>query len=357
MANNIDNGGGNATISINKSTNIPSLSDINHDCKYKQCDSERMESFNKRELLEGLKIHMTDDEAWTLIEQQDRVVEPKISIKIRVKNYFKNCLKSDIIKLARNIIQGFFPDDCTCIICGVEIPRGSKYGLCEKHMRRLPLNNGKICVRCGKSTENEAIYCDECQNHHRFFDIARGSLEYTGDATRIVALLKFHNRKWLAKYIAEMMADTYIDNVFDADIIVPAPLSTERMAERGYNQSLEIAKCLSERLSIPIAHDTVIKHKNTKRQSELTGRERHSNVKGAYSLNNRAIVKGKKVVIIDDILTTGSTASEIARQLKIAGATDVYVLVFASAINKITSENLADFDILDDLDMEDEYGY
>ena len=351
MSNKLDNSDVNTTISTDNSINTPSLSEINHDCNDTQLDIDRMKSFRKRELLERLKSHMTEDEAWTVIEQQDRVIKPKRSVKTRVSNYLKNSFKADVIKFIKSIGQGFFPDDCTCIICGIEIPRGSKYGLCDKHMSRLPLNDGKICVRCGKPTENEAIYCNECQNHHRYFDVARGSLEYTGDATRIVAWLKFHNCKWLAKYMAEMMADTYITNVFDADIIVPAPLSSERMAERGYNQSLEIAKCLSEILSIPIARDTVIKHKNIARQSELSGRERHANVKGAYSLGNRKIVKGKKVVIIDDILTTGSTASEIARQLKIAGATDVYVLVFASARYKITGENLSDYEVIDNLDM------
>ena len=331
-----------------KSTNLSASIIVDQN----QNDTNSTSQRQRRLMTDRLKEHMSVDEADELISICESGDINKLPIKDRLMTYFKCNFKSDVINSYKNFVQGIFPDDCNCIICDKEIPRGSKYGLCEKHMRLTPFNDGKICIRCGKPTENESVYCNQCQNNHRYFDLARSSVVYEGDCATLVAKLKFNSCKWLAKYIAVMMADTYTANVLDADVIIPTPISKERLAERGYNQSLEIAKHLSGILGLEIANNTVIKYKDNLRQSDLSGRQRHDNVKGVYRLKDRSAVKGKKVVIIDDILTTGSTASEIARQLKIAGATTVYVLVFASAKYKVTGENLSDYEIMDLLPVE-----
>ena len=316
-------------------------------------DKESIERFNRKLTLAKLKSHMTEDEAEELIRRHDSGVLDKVSLKERAKSYFKNNFKKDLNTFSKNFLQGLFPDDCNCIICKKEIPRGSKFGLCEKHLLTMPFNDGKICIRCGTPCESESVYCNECQNNHRYFDVARSSVEYVGDCVMLTSKLKFHNCKWIAKYMASMMAETYNANVFDADIIVPTPISKERLAERGYNQSLEIAKSLANVLNLDIAPNTVVKSKHNARQSDLTSRQRRDNVKGVYSLADRAAVKGKKVVIVDDIMTTGSTASEVAKQLKIAGATDVYVIVFASSRSKHKGENFSEFEVIDT--FEDKY--
>ncbi len=316
-------------------------------------NSEASIRHSKITKVEELLSSMTEAEAIALIEKCEKENIPKQKLNIRISEYFKNSFISDVKRGCKSFVQGIFPDDCNCIICNKEIPRASKYGLCKTHMELMPFNDRKICLTCGMPMENEAKYCLNCMHNHRSFDIARSSTVYTGYPAKLVALLKFHNCKWLAKYFAEIMADTYILNAYDADIIVPAPLSKERQKERGYNQSLAIAKCLSNRLNLPIAANTVIKHKHVEQQSKLTGRERHDNVKGAYSLLDKLPVKGKKVVIVDDILTTGSTANEIARQLKIAGATDVYVIVFATPKFNVPVEQLSNYEIIDTANLGD----
>lgn len=237
-----------------------------------------------------------------------------------------------------------YPDDCNCIVCDKEIPRGNKYCMCEDCFKTFPFNNGKICVRCGAPIDNEANYCLECQNNTKSFDFARSSLVYEKVAQRLILNMKFHNQRWLAKYFAEMLFDTYVGNKLDAEVIVAVPISNEREKERGYNQSLLVARYLSNKLGLPLVTDAVIKIKDNKRQAKLNSRERHENVLGAYKTQNKEGVKGKKVLLLDDILTTGSTMSEVARKLKIAGASAVYGLAIASPHYKVPSEkNEEDF--------------
>lgn len=234
-----------------------------------------------------------------------------------------------------------FPDDCRCIVCDKEIPKGSKYCMCEDCTRDFPFNNGRICVRCGVPVGTEACYCLECQNHNKNFDFVRSSLKYEGVAKRLLIQFKFYGKRWLAKYFGEMLTETYLQNVIDAQVIVPVPISYEREKSRGYNQSMLLAKALSRKLGLPIVSDVLIKIKDNRQQSALSISERRENVVGTYGIFNRDRVKGKKVLVVDDILTTGSTISEVARQLKIAGATNVYGLVVASPKYILQIENNA----------------
>lgn len=234
-----------------------------------------------------------------------------------------------------------FPDDCRCIVCDKEIPKDSKYCMCEDCTRDFPFNNGRICVSCGAPIRTESCYCLECQNHNKDFDFVRSSLKYEGVAKRLLIQFKFYGKRWLAKYLGEMLTETYLENVIDAQVIVPVPISYEREKSRGYNQSMLLAKVLSRKLGLPIVSDVLIKIKDNRQQSALSVSERRENVVGTYGIFNRDRVKGKKVLVVDDILTTGSTISEVARQLKIAGATNVYGLVVASPKYILQMENNA----------------
>lgn len=237
------------------------------------------------------------------------------------------------------------PDDCNCIVCGNEVPQGQKFPLCEECEKDFPFNNGKICVRCGSPMDNEAYFCLECQNNIKSFDFARSSLKYEDKVRKLILDMKFHNNRWIEKYFARLLADTYKENKMDAEVIVPVPISKEREAERGFNQSYLIAKHLAKILNLPLENNAIVKVKNNERQMRLTVQERRKNVVGAYKIMDRAAVKGKKVVVIDDILTTGSTMSEVARQLKIAGASAVYGLVVASPQYKAPSEEFVEQDL------------
>lgn len=247
-------------------------------------------------------------------------------------------------KFFQKILDALYPDDCNCIVCDSEIPRGSRYVLCDECREKLPYNKGRICLRCGKVMENQAKFCLECQNHHKDFDIARSSLIYENEVIKLVHGLKFHNKKWLSKYMARFMVDTYNENALDADLIVPVPISNERFRERGYNQSMLLASFIAKEIDIKVYENIIVKTKNNLRQSELSSKERRENVKGCYKVIDKSKIKDKKVLVVDDLLTTGSTASEIAKKLKSAGAKCVYVLAFSSPREKVYTEKYDDFE-------------
>lgn len=262
---------------------------------------------------------------------------------------FKQKLVKFFDKFKTILCDAIYPDNLRCIVCEKEIPAGSKYCMCEECFKTFPFNNGRICVRCGAPINNEALYCLECQNYTRGFDFARSSLNYTGDAKRLVLGLKFKNNRWIAKYFAQMLYDTYMENALDAEIVIPVPISYKREKQRGFNQSYLLAKPLAEKLGLPLHKDIIIKTKDNKQQAKLGLSERRKNVVGAYEIARREFVKGKKVLLVDDILTTGSTMSEVARRLKIAGATAVYGLAVASPEYIVPCENnedITDFELI-----------
>ena len=269
-------------------------------------------------------------------------IKNKVSNKnINIQNStFKDKCKLVFVKLKNLLTSSIYPDNCNCIICDKEIPIGSKYGLCDYCYNKLPFNKQMYCVKCGVPIENEATYCLMCQNNGRHFDFVRSCFVYANEIKKLILNLKFHNCKWLAKYFADMLFDCY--NLYDlnAELIIPVPISKEREKQRGYNQTMMFAKPLAEKLNIPIATDTILKVKDVSPQTKLSGKQRHENVKGAYKVFNTTSVKGKRVLIIDEILTTGSTMDEVAKQLKIAGASAVYGLVLASPKYKLLTDNL-----------------
>lgn len=275
---------------------------------------------------------------WNKTKEKSEKTSQKSALNLKKS---KNTEMFERIKQA--LLDAIFPDDCNCIVCGKEIARGHKYCMCEDCIKTFPFNNGRICVRCGAPMDNEANYCLECQNHPKNFDFARSSLVYEGEAQRLVLNMKFHNKRWLAKYFAEMLCDTYSENKLDAEVIVPVPISSERLKERGYNQSELVAKWLAKMLDLPLVTDAIVKFKDNKRQSNLSVSQRRDNVLGAYKIVNRESVKGLRVLLVDDILTTGSTMSEVSRKLKIAGAKAVYGMAIASPQYKVPCEDKEDF--------------
>ena len=145
-------------------------------------------------------------------------------------------------------------------------------------------------------------------------------------------MFKFHNKKYfryfLAKSIADILDKTCIKNI---DFIVPVPISIKRYFERGYNQSFLIAKNISKYLNIPVLKYCLVKVKHNKRQSELLNKQRVLNVKNVYKVYNSKLIKGKCVLLIDDIYTTGSTVNECSRVLKEAGVNKIIVATVAKA--------------------------
>lgn len=218
--------------------------------------------------------------------------------------------------ILRKILDTLFVDKYNCIICDAELKKESRYGICDRCMAELPFNDNRICLKCGKVIFDEADYCITCENNELEFDIARSALIYKDDVRKLVYKLKFAGRKYIVKYIVNFYVDTYIKYGYNADVIVSVPISAKTEKKRGYNQSDIIARALAERLRLPYIEDAVSKIKDVAAQESLSGKERMDNVKGVYKIENREAIRGKNVLLIDDVLTTGATASAVSHELK-----------------------------------------
>ncbi len=141
--------------------------------------------------------------------------------------------------------------------------------------------------------------------------------------------LKFNSRLALARSLGILMADWLQEHIGDPpDCIIPVPLHAARLRERGFNQSLELARPIARRLHLPLDTHRCRRLRNTPPQADLTARHRHSNIKGAFGVTEK--ISGH-IAIIDDVMTTGSTAQEMSRILLDAGAAEVEVWVCARA--------------------------
>lgn len=242
-----------------------------------------------------------------------------------------------IKKFFSNMLSEIFVDKYNCIVCDEELREPSKYGLCPSCFEKIRFIQDDICKKCGRLQLNEADYCLTCQAHKRHFDFARSCAVYDDAAKEIVRGLKFGGKKYYAKYIANYLLERY-QRDFDGaqiDTVVCVPLTKKRKAARGYNQSLEIAKRFCEMAELPCCGDALVKVRDTQEQAKLSGEERENNLDGAFEVKSKDIVNNKSVLLVDDVMTTGSTASEIAKVLKNAGAKAVYLLTFASTKFKV----------------------
>lgn len=248
--------------------------------------------------------------------------------KIKIREFFD--------KIASEI----FVDKYNCIVCDIELRKQSKYGLCDECKSKLTFIKDNVCKKCGRLQHDEADYCLTCQEHKREFDFARSCAVYDDVAKEIVRGIKFGGKKYFAKYMANFLVDRYKDTFENVsiDVVVPVPLTKKKKIERGYNQSWEIAKEFAKAVDLTADDSVAVKIKETQEQARLSGKEREDNIKGAFEVKNLEIIKDKSVLIIDDVMTTGSTASEIARILKKAKAKHVYLLTFASTKYKVEED-------------------
>jgi ComF family protein len=166
------------------------------------------------------------------------------------------------------------------------------------------------------------------------FGRARAAVSYDGVARRMVQGLKYSDRTDLAPWMARWMARAGAELLADADVIVPVPLHRRRFLWRRFNQSAELARALARRADKPFEPTALIRVKITRQQVGLGLRERQDNVRGAFQVPPEADIKvrGRNVLIVDDVYTTGATVSAAARGLKRGGAVSVDVLTFARVL-------------------------
>jgi len=231
------------------------------------------------------------------------------------------------MNIFKAILDLVFPPHC--IFCDSIIDFRKEYHICDKCKDSMPLPEGNRCRICYRRTWGEYINdtCMMCKAEKSYFSKLTSVYSYEGLVRGCVLRLKFHKRTDLAPTIGKLMADK-LDNRTDAEVIVPVPISKQRLRERGYNQSELFSKELSRRLNIPLQNKVLLKIKDTDPQSRMKLSQRCDNIKGAYKVVSDDI-KGKRVLLTDDVTTSRSTLNECARMLTKAGAASVECITFA----------------------------
>lgn len=219
--------------------------------------------------------------------------------------------------------QAVFPDNFTCDICGREIFDGGR--LCDKCKKTVEFNEGAVCPLCGRRTSYDFL-CLECKAEAPLFDKARSAIVYDGGGKVLVQRFK-NGSPYLKKYFAELMAEKCAD--FEgAECLLFVPMTARAKRRRGYNQSELLANSLSKLTHLPVI-DAITKTKETPQQKSLFKRDREDNLKGCFKVDGEKI-KGKRLILVDDVLTTGATANTLCALLKKHGADKVYFLSVAS---------------------------
>lgn len=215
-----------------------------------------------------------------------------------------------------------------CVVC-----RNADDGyLCQKCIDKIALIEPPLCNKCGKPSQ-ESI-CDECRQHDYAFVCARSAAIFDGPLRDAIHSLKYRNNEVVADPLAQIMADAFVGTRLarSTDILVPVPIHSSRMLQRGFNQSEVLARILASHINKPIEAKVLRKSRKTKHQVDLPHDERSINVRGSFDVINAEKISNKRVLLIDDVFTTGSTLNEAARVLLDAGAAEVRAYTLARSI-------------------------
>lgn len=226
------------------------------------------------------------------------------------------------------ILDLLFPRRCP--VCGqIVMPKGSL--ICPGCVKKLSWVRGPVCKCCGKGIISGTMeYCPDCAAHPRSFSHGMALFNYNEISAPSLAMVKYHDRREYLDFYAEAAYRRYAKTIarLSPDLIIPVPVHKSRLKKRGFNQAEEFGKRLSGYLGIPVSSEFLVRPKKTAPQKDLGPALRLKNLEQAFFC--KKLPSGvKKVLLIDDIYTTGSTAEACARALKKAGAGQVYLLVIA----------------------------
>lgn len=217
--------------------------------------------------------------------------------------------------------------------CGCSRPAMLRY-LCWDCWSRVQLIAPPFCTLCGDPVAGDIDHdfrCYCCNESRPHFERARSLARYDGVMRDMICEFKYNNALWLAADLAELLQSSLEAEYegLEFDIITCVPLHLAKRRARGYNQSAILARALSKRIEGFFWPRALLRNRPTSTQTNLTATERISNIRGAFEARSQRWLEGKKVLLIDDVMTTGATVNECASVLKEAGCSGVYVATLA----------------------------
>lgn len=214
-----------------------------------------------------------------------------------------------------------------CPVCGEIVTQKGKL-ICVECKQKLVYIKNPRCKKCGKPLEfAKEEYCRDCRRRKHYFEEGRAVWVYSKEMRSSVYRFKYDNKREYADFYAEELVRIYGNwmKSLQIDAIVPVPLHEKRKRSRGFNQAEVLAWLIGKKLNLPVMPEIMVRQKNTVAQKELNDKERQENVKNAFKIVCNE-VKLKRVLLVDDIYTTGSTIDAAAKALKDKGIEKVYYI-------------------------------
>ena len=227
--------------------------------------------------------------------------------------FLNNCLRGSLVVVPQ-----------TCLLCGA---KSANEKLCAECDHDLPRLIGPRCPRCALPTDGNL--CGGCLRTPPAFNNSVAALVYTFPVDALIQSLKYHRNLAVTEILAQALIHA-IPTENKPDLLLPVPLTQERQRERGFNQAHEIAKILARRFDMPEIAKACSRVRNAPSQTSLPWNQREKNIRGAFVCDGN--FRGKRVAVVDDVMTTGATLNELAKTLLKQGADEVVAWVVARTL-------------------------
>jgi ComF family protein len=227
-----------------------------------------------------------------------------------------------------------------CLNCRMAV--AEPQSVCAQCWNALRFLSAPQCIQCGIPFPHDlgqGVKCAACIGRPPSFDKARSALAYDDASRDLILGFKHADRLEPVPLFARWMVNTCTDAIADADLLVPVPLHWRRLVARRYNQAAELAHAIGARTRTPVEPGLLVRKKRTRSQGEMvSARERMKNVAGAFAVPEtlRTRLAGKKVTVVDDVLTTGATLSACAKTLLRHGAASVSLVTLARVVRPLS---------------------
>ena len=231
------------------------------------------------------------------------------------------------------ILNWIYPVDC--IACGGPATDRRLPSVCRSCWSSIHPIEDPVCPRCGRPfdsslalTHSPGHLCGPCREQPPSFDQALSPYRYEGVLEQLIRLYKYRRRATMARPLGDL-ALVWMDRLPTVDLVMPVPLHPSRLREREFNQALLLANRIARRLDLPLSYEHLLRVRETRPQTELDRTERAANVRRAFAVRRPAFLEGRRVLLVDDVFTTGATVNECAKSLRRAGVASVWVLTLA----------------------------
>ena len=237
---------------------------------------------------------------------------------------------------AQRILHFIFPSACET--CNAVLSEGDLPLFCRPCWETIRPIMGPTCAVCGipntlaaGATDDAKNECHSCRDSPPHYDTVTAIFRYEGVLATAVQRMKYRSRTSLIGPVTGLMHE-HLNKINVVDAVLAVPLHITRLRKREFNQSLSLAEPVAEYLGVPLLIDSLVRTRQTAPQTTLEWKDRHSNVRHAFSVRRPEEVENKTLLLVDDVLTTGSTVNECARTLRNVGAKSIHVLALARTI-------------------------